>query len=168
MKFDHLFFVLLLAAMLVPASSSRAQTDAAHIIECAKVPERTKRLACYDQRVNDLIIQRQSAPIASQKLKARPHATTRPAARQEPFGASWGLANRTDKSEELRAELTSFAKGPFGQYTFVLSNGQVWRQKDDFKLNLTVGDAVVLKRGLVSGFWLTAGNNTRVRVKRVK
>ncbi len=168
-----LITLMLLGLMLSPPSFG--QTDASNVIKCAKIPDRDRRLSCYDRAINDMIIEMQTQPIESQVLDSGSDRET--AAREprtkEPFWASWGLKKkpeeRANESRELRTQLARITTGPRGNYIFYLSNGQVWQQKYERRLtSLKVGDIVLLKRTAFSGFRIKVGGNAFVQVSRVR
>ena len=171
------YLIVLIIATLIGFSltpGSRAQSNVANVIECAKVPDRERRLSCYDQRINDLIIEMQSQPVDARPLgpsSGVETAAARPSRESEPLGASWGLRSRPQRGDEvteLQAQLVRFSVDSLGKYTFYLTNGQVWKQKYTRRLNVHDGDPVSVKKGFLSGFRLKVGTNQPIRVARVE
>lgn len=181
--------VLITSALsgLMLSPPSFGQTDASNVVKCAKIPDRDRRLSCYDRTVNEMVIEMQTQPIEAQILDSgseresaviqdsgpeRKSAAIQPR-EKEPFWKFWGLKKsreeRAKESKGLRTQLARFVKGPRGTYTFYLSNGQVWRQKYDQTLSsLKVGDIVLLKQTAMGGFDIKVGRNVPVQVSRVR
>jgi len=144
------------------------------IIQCARIPDRDRRLACYDQRVNDLVIGIQSGTVRAEPLAApdQPRKTAaKEAEKKRPFWALWGLKKKPetqDQNLEMRTQLVSHSVDPLGRYIFRLANGQVWKQKSARTLVIKDGEEVVVKPGVLGSFHLTVGRNPPVRVTRIK
>lgn len=177
---------LIVVTGTVHASTSREMLDL--LAQCADIKDGSERLACYDKL----------APQLRETLAA----VKKPAERTEEdkisifgfdFGGVFGSREGPTSPEEfgknqmpqpapeegqvvesIAADVTDFAKTPYGKFIVFLDNGQVWRQLDsdtgtahfdrDPKAN-----KVIISRGLLGSYNLKVNDqNATFKVKRLK
>jgi hypothetical protein len=158
----------LLTLSLLVASCGALASPADEARKCAALDSDAERLACYDR------VFRQ-APAAAKETAA---ATPAKAAKNptDDFGysdeqrAAQAQTDKEAKSEpprELRAHVTKLSQKQHGEYVITLDNGQVWYQvTTDWRLVLTVGDEVVIRRGVSNSYQLRRADDvvfTKVR-----
>lgn len=184
MKFSALRVVVGVFSLAIGSQVS-AETIGEALSKCSATENSLQRLVCYDRVVKDMNqyegLDTEAArtitapsvytPVAPQRpLPQQANVAQRPAPPSEQD--KFGLEHKRDTQEELD-ELTSVITGikenPYGKLVVSLSNGQVWQQTDDARLNLDEGMEIQLKRGFLSAFFMSReGISTRIRVKRIK
>lgn len=148
-------FLAVLVLMGVTGAVS-AGTVEQGLADCAGVAGEQQRLACFDALARNVAVG--PDPVA-------------PASPDEPSTEQFGLEHKDPNlggESELRAVVTGVKKTTLGKMTLTLDNGQVWQQKDSKTLLLHEGDTVLIERGALSAFYLSAGGNKRISVSRVK
>ena len=69
--------------------------------------------------------------------------------------------------KEMRARVKHIAQKVHGEYVITLDNDQVWYQVGtDWKLSLSVGDEVVIRRGLSNSYQLRRADGVTFTVVR--
>ena len=133
-----------LLGLLVAAPLS-AQTLQEEIETCAQYSNDAKRLQCFDKLAGGL----------------KQHA-------EKQFGQEMQAATE-DAPESITATISEVREGAYGKHTFVLDNGQVWRQTGSSRVVWKGGEQVELERGVLGAFYMrkTSGGRS-VKVKRVK
>lgn len=154
MKLQQCLVILVLAC---GAGVATAQTIENRLADCAGVEDEQQRLACFDDLVSSL------RPAEGQVAPAAPPVT----ASTEAFGLEHKNVN-ADRAGELQAKVTGIYKNSLGQMLLILDNGQIWQQKDSKTLIIHKDDLVLIERGFMSAFYLTAKDKKRIKVARVK
>jgi len=187
----NLRLVVLAACVLAASTAAHAATSREMLdllAQCADIKDGTERLSCYDKL----------APQLRETLAA----VKKPAERTEEdkisifgfdFGGVFGSREGPTSPEEfgknqmpapapeegqviesITADVTDYARTPFGRFIVVLDNGQVWRQIDsDTSVARFERDAkdnkVVISRGLLGSYNLKINEqNATFKVKRLK
>jgi len=176
MKFRTASFALaLLAAPLAHA------VDDSAFARCRGISDTASRLACYDALpMNVTPAATQAPPIGSPRALApaatpSPSAASRPppVAERPPEAQSFGMENRAPQVE-LPATMQSTIPGHFEGWgpkaRIKLANGQVWQIADDSTAFFNLDNPrVVIRRGMMGGFFLEVENSNRSpRVRRVQ
>jgi hypothetical protein len=164
---------LVALALTCIATVASAQGIEDRITGCAGVNDQQQRLACFDTLAMD--VASGSGLVAQQHGLRSTDYPASPVARSGKSSQSsedqFGLEHK-DKNEgladELRAQVTEIYKNKLGKMLLILDNGQIWRQKDTKTLIIHKGDSVLIERGFMSAFYLTANDKKRINVARVK
>ena len=178
MKFRALF--LLATTLPLAAFSGQAETINDALLKCKNTDNSLKRLVCYDRVVRDMnqYSGTQEAISRTVNLPPRPPASVAPRAVEDaPVQArqpqtQFGLehkASTENLDSSLVATVTALSKAARGEIIVTLDNGTVWKQTNDVDLKLSVGQTVVIERGILGAFYATVdGMKKRMKVKRVK
>jgi hypothetical protein len=70
--------------------------------------------------------------------------------------------------ESLSAKVAKIGTYGSGLLVVTLDNGQVWQQQESGYLQLAVGDAVKVSRGMFGALWMDDASHRRTRVKRIQ
>jgi len=168
-----------LALALLASSLAHAIDDSA-FARCRGIADTANRLACYDALpMNVTPAATQAPPIAAPKAapakpSSQPPAASAPAAPQQQAAAqSFGMENRAPEVE-LPTTMQSTIPGHFEGWgpkaRIKLANGQVWQIADDSQAYFNLDNPkVVIRRGMMGGFFLEVENSNRSpRVRRVQ
>ena len=120
------------------------------LADCAGVADQQQRLACFEEL-------------------AAEYAPGPGAAADSETPEQFGLEHKTPEPVvEIAARVTSLGKNALGKIVFTLDNGQTWQQKDSKRLIVREGDEIRIERGALSAFYLSAGDNRRIQVARIR
>jgi hypothetical protein len=168
-----------LALALLASSLAHAIDDSA-FARCRGIADTANRLACYDALpMNVTPAATQAPPIAAPKAapakpSSQPPTASAPAAPQQQAAAqSFGMENRAPEVE-LPTTMQSTIPGHFEGWgpkaRIKLANGQVWQIADDSQAYFNLDNPkVVIRRGMMGGFFLEVENSNRSpRVRRVQ
>jgi hypothetical protein len=168
-----------LALALLATSPAHAIDDSA-FARCRGIADTANRLACYDALpMNITPAATQAPPIASPKAapakpSSQPPTASPPDAPQQQAAAqSFGMENRAPEVE-LPTTMQSTIPGHFEGWgpkaRIKLANGQVWQIADDSQAYFNLDNPkVVIRRGMMGGFFLEVENSNRSpRVRRVQ
>jgi hypothetical protein len=132
------------------AATAGAQSPVDGLLECSGVTDQQQRLACFDKLAAEYA-PGHGAPVAAQPPE------------------QFGLEHKTPEPVAgIAARVTGMDRNALGKMVFTLDNGQVWAQKDSKRLIVHVGDEVRIERGALSAFYLSAGDNRRIQVARIR
>jgi len=170
MKQQQYLLALVLAGI---ATQAPAQTSDEKIVACGKVNDRQQRLVCFDNLARAIESSSGSAgqvqgqvPLVSSGNPVAPVDSS-----NRPSSQSFGLEHKEFNeglADDLRAFVTDVEKNSLGKLLLVLDNGQTWLQKDAKTLIIHKGDSVLIERGFMNAFYLSAGDKKRIAVARVK
>jgi len=162
------------------ASSLAHAIDDSAFARCRGIADTANRLACYDALpMNVTPAAAQTPPIAAPKAapgkpSSQPPTASPPAAPQQQAAAqSFGMENRAPEVE-LPTTMQSTIPGHFEGWgpkaRIKLANGQVWQIADDSQAYFNLENPkVVIRRGMMGGFFLEVENSNRSpRVRRVQ
>lgn len=139
--------------------------------KCTLEQNALKRLVCFDT-ISQHLTPSPKVPATPKQVIA---ASAEPA--QQPIETTtaeneFGLEHKpkTEKlADSIVANVLSIKKNPYKKYIITLDNAHVWKQSDSTKLKISVGEAVIVKRGSLGSFFMSKeGTNKRLRVKRLK
>lgn len=138
------------------------------IYRCTAITGAQERLACYDSTVAALradVGEGRAVVVDREQAEAM---------RREAFGYSMPLAARLFSGESddvvgVEAQIVSIQQNG-GLATFVLSNGQSWRQTESQRLRgLREDDTVIVRRAAFGSYMLSSTHgNVGYRVRRVE
>ena len=150
------------------AASSTATADEPFVdavLDCRPLESAEQRLQCYDDIVDGY------APGGAVAAGAMATAGAGSVEGEDPEYA-FGLPPEQDDSEELRqieATIVKITPISAGWVSIVLDNGHQWRQTNNSTIPLSVGDEVLIRRGIMGSHTLTKeGNSRTMKVKRVQ
>jgi hypothetical protein len=114
-----------------------------------------------------------TAPAAPVAAGSAATAAASAASAEENFGRERQIAyeetKRTRAVGELRATITDIETRIDGLMTFMLDNGQVWRQtRPDSKFSVKSGDPILIQPASLGSFILSGPTKKSTRVTRVK
>lgn len=137
--------LLLCLASGFSAAPLFAQTLQDEIQACAQYSNDSKRLQCFDKLAGGL----------------KQHA-------EKQFGQELQAATE-EAPESITATISEIREGAYGKHTFILDNGQVWRQTGSSRVIWKGGEQVELERGVLGAFYMRKVTGGRsVKVKRIQ
>lgn len=158
------------------------QSVVAALSDCAEIQNATERLRCFDSIASRTQLQ-MSAKEKRGEVRDVEAALAKPTAsvdetlqaestlqRQRIDPNEFApLASRNGSSDSIRATITSLGKSRLDRWRISLENGQVWMQTDNRRINLAVGQDVILQKGSFSSFFLKLPDlNARLKVTRIQ
>lgn len=167
------FSLIVLAALAAPAAAQSGDPDrssaAGALKACTWIVDEAERLACFDRAARAL----ETAPETR-----RPEAAKRPPAARETAPSAgptddFGLPpqQRRDAgegSDRREMVIAQARQAPFGEWIFIMENGQTWVQTDGGTLpSSPVGQEVRVTKGVLGSHFMTVDGRT-IRVKRHK
>lgn len=162
---------MLETVLLAAAVAAASPVDAG---ECAPITDDSRRLACYDSLFR---APARSATIADHPQPS-PASTSAPAAvAAAPLEQDFGLTDLQraerdgprDTLDEIRAVVTEIYESRVGKPSYMLDNGQRWRQVEATdRPMLKVGAVVVIRAAAFGSFMATMPDRggAPVRVRR--
>lgn len=174
-------FTLLTCAVLLVSAQANAAIEQ-QLTQCAGITDKLERLVCYDNLAASIqvttVANNTTAPIAVAPV-VTPAAAPVAVATAAPVAAAatnlednFGMEvkrvqeNTTDK---IYLDVESIAEDPYGALKITFTNGQVWKQTENRKFNLKVGEKVFIEKAALGSFLMgTESRNAKVRVKRLK
>ncbi|QSX40503.1 hypothetical protein [Shewanella cyperi] len=135
--------------------------------QCATIQDKLERLICYDKLAADV----GKGTVTAETTKTIPAATaTIPAQVAISPEASFGARKKAkDEVEKIYLEVAVIDKDKLGSLKIEFTNGQVWKQIEDKKFRLSVGEKVFIEKAALGSFLLGSDDrNATIRVKRLK
>ena len=172
---------LLTGAVLLVSAQANAGIEQ-QLTQCAGITDKLERLVCYDNLAVSIqvttVTNNTTAPIAVAPV-VTPAAAPAAVATAAPVAAAatnvednFGMEvkrvqeNTTDK---IYLDVESIAEDAYGALKITFTNGQVWKQTENRKFNLKVGEKVFIEKAALGSFLMgTESRNAKVRVKRLK
>jgi len=138
------------------------------LLDCRAIGDSAQRLACYDRQAAVM-----SQAIATRELVVIDKARANQAKRSlfgfsvPSFGGLFG--GNEDDIKQIESTVAGVSHNPEGGWVLKLADGSVWSQVDDAPMGLPPrrGDKVVVKRGLMGGFYLELGKQPGFKAKRI-
>jgi hypothetical protein len=164
--------IALLAALVLGHAWAAAEPAPAGIESCGQVTDDKERLACFDR---ELALQKNRKQTTAPPVVIR---TTPPAPELTPEQAMGltpakilqiqGGASAT-KLNKLTVKIEGVSTNSSGREVFRLDNGQVWSEVEpDSKFTVQAGDTVVITRGALDSFFMSANAHMNTRVRRAQ
>jgi hypothetical protein len=171
----------LIAALVLGHAWAAAQAAPTGFESCGPVSDDKERLACFD---HELALQKgRKQTVASATAPASAGApvvarSTPPPAELTPEQAM-GLTpakilqiqggTSATKLNKLSVKVEGVSTNSTGREVFRLENGQVWSQVEpDSNFQVQPGDTVVLTRGALDSFFMSANSHMNTRVRRAQ
>lgn len=173
---------LLTGAVLLVSAQANAGIEQ-QLTQCVGITDKLERLVCYDNLAASIqvttVTNNTTAPIAVAPVvtpaaapaavaTAAPVATAAVTNVEDNFGMEVKRVqeNTTDK---IYLDVESIAEDAYGALKITFTNGQVWKQTENRKFNLKVGEKVFIEKAALGSFLMgTESRNAKVRVKRLK
>ncbi|MEL4244762.1 hypothetical protein [Shewanella xiamenensis] len=169
---------LLTGAVLLVSAQANAGIEQ-QLTQCAGITDKLERLVCYDNLAASIqvttVTNNTTAPIAVAPIvtpAAAPAAAAPVATAATNVEDNFGMEvkrvqeNTTDK---IYLDVESIAEDAYGALKITFTNGQVWKQTENRKFNLKVGEKVFIEKAALGSFLMGTGSrNAKVRVKRLK
>ena len=176
----YLVVLITLCSVLVSPNifSKAINSDVANGLSyCSKILNGEQRLACYDALAKKYfvnvkldepdthkVVQIKEPVVKSKKILVEDKQKI------DDFSKEDLVKKDEDKGlESITSTITRIKKLIRGELVIDLENGQQWRQKDSTRINLKVGDEVVLKKGALGAvYFYKVGSNRSIKVRRLK
>ncbi|MCF6215613.1 MAG: hypothetical protein L3J58_05505 [Emcibacter sp.] len=165
-----IFFIFSGSIILVNSPVQAAPPNT--MLECAKIIDDTRRLACFDAAVKNIpgspdIIQKMM-PTKEEKLAS----FGKTQLRKSPVKAVRVKQKKAEEKDlkEITLKVRKSAYTATKKFVLFMENGQVWKQKDGGKIRLPKGAfEVVIKKGMIGGFnMIVPTKKTIIKVIRLK
>ena len=147
----------------------------ADLKKCSTIADGSERLTCYDGIVN-----KPKAKVEVEvevEAKVEVEKSILPATVTDKIAVSpedaFGQEHLKKHNEQLVNSvinvITRVKKLNYDRLQLTFENGQVWRQTENVKIKLVIGDSVELTKGFFSVIYLQkVGSNKRTKMKRIK
>ncbi|WP_133182227.1 hypothetical protein [Shewanella decolorationis] len=165
-----------LAMALILVSAQTYASTEQQLTECSVIPDKLDRLICYDnlaasiQGANAETSVKAIAPVAVAVPTSAAVSTT--VASTAKVENDFGIAPKPvqeDVVDKIYLNVESIAEDAYGALKVTFTNGQVWKQTENRKFNLKVGEKVFIEKAALGSFLMgTESRNAKVRVKRLK
>ncbi len=189
---------VLLACLLTAAPSNVAAQEGDpndQLIACARIGVRSERVSCYEtlgrrvlsatNAVNAQVDEPTadagpavpcaaasapaSASAAASTSDNSPLPEEAPIASNDTFGGDRFARKENDQAPQLHAVVTSCKKDYYGNYSFSLDNGQIWKSMDNKKLRYKKCEfAVTISKEFMGYKMRVDGEWGRIRVRRIE
>lgn len=183
--------VLLAVAVGMPGLAPMVATAADHttnaeLAQCSAISAADARLACYDTLAGRATVSAAPktaavdaaagpAPLSATATAASPAAKPAPppVPTEDPrnFGFSatqvYTPAQKAGIVQAIEARVAQVATDQLRSHYVVLDNGQTWISTSG-DMNLSVGEAVTIKRAALGSFMLISGSQDSYHVRRVR
>ncbi|MFB2726583.1 hypothetical protein ACE02H_03865 [Shewanella mangrovisoli] len=176
-------FTLLTGAVLLVSAQANAAIEQ-QLTQCAGITDKLERLVCYDNLAASIqvttVTNNTTAPIAVAPV-VTPAAAPAAVATAAPVAVAAAATNVEDNfgmevkrvqentTDKIYLDVESIAEDAYGALKVTFTNGQVWKQTENRKFNLKVGEKVFIEKAALGSFLMgTESRNAKVRVKRLK
>ncbi|MFB2685600.1 hypothetical protein ACE02B_10375 [Shewanella mangrovisoli] len=176
-------FTLLTGAVLLVSAQANAAIEQ-QLTQCAGITDKLERLVCYDNLAASIqvttVTNNTTAPIAVAPV-VTPAAAPAAVATAAPVAVAAAATNVEDNfgmevkrvqentTDKIYLNVESIAEDAYGALKVTFTNGQVWKQTENRKFNLKVGEKVFIEKAALGSFLMgTESRNAKVRVKRLK
>lgn len=136
------------------------------VVDCRKIEDPTRRLACYDAAVAAMSSASSTGDLVTLDRKQRQ------AVRRQAFGFTLPTLSMFDAGEKQQDEIEDTLVGARqiaeGRWVFQLHDGAVWRQIDDEFLSRRPhpGSKVTIRRAMMGSYMLSVDGQPGVRAHR--
>ena len=160
------------AAVLAKDEAPKRSALLDELIECRKMTDSTEKLACYDEKVDQIdLAQRNNELIVADKTdiqEARKGLFGFSLPKIRLFGGSGD--NDNDDIKEIESVVTSARQIGYGTWIIGPEDGSTWQQVGDRKLVLSPksGNKVRIKKGAVTNYWANINGQRAISVKRIE
>ncbi|MFB2734372.1 hypothetical protein [Shewanella mangrovisoli] len=176
-------FTLLTGAVLLVSAQANAAIEQ-QLTQCAGITDKLERLVCYDNLAASIqvttVTNNTTAPIAVAPV-VTPAAAPAAVATAAPVAVAAAATNVEDNfgmevkrvqentTDKIYLDVESIAEDAYGALKITFTNDQIWKQTENRKFNLKVGEKVFIEKAALGSFLMgTESRNAKVRVKRLK
>jgi hypothetical protein len=163
--------IALFAALVLGHAWAAAGPAPAGIESCGSVTDDKERLACFDRELALQKTRKPTAPpVVVRSTPPKPELTPEQAMGLTPAKILeiQGGPSST-KLNKLTVKIQGVSTNGYGREVFTLDNGQVWSQVEpDSKFSVQAGDTVVITRGALDSFFMSANAHMNTRVRRAQ
>ena len=161
-----------LPAIAADAIDIRPPKSFVELTACRAERDPSRRLACYDAQVRELVEAESSHDIVVIDREQMREARKTLFGLSLPRIAIFDGRAKTGEVEEIQqveGSVSTARTDHDGRWLFLLEDGARWRQIDSYPLALPPkhGDKVVIKRASLGSFMLRLNGMTGIRVRRV-
>jgi hypothetical protein len=165
---------IVLWGALALANACAARPAPSGIASCPRIADDKQRLACFDR---EFALQGQGTRAPE---VPKPAAAPAPARKELTPEQRMGLspqrilqlqhpAAAPSDLREMTAKIRDVSSSPDGRLSFILANGQVWRQVvPDPQFRVRSGDTVHITRGWLGSYFLSLNAHVNTRVSRAR
>ncbi len=165
-----IFFIFSGSIILTHSPAWAAQQNA--MLECVKIIDDTRRLACFDSVVENIS---ESSNITQKVMPTKQEKIAdfgKTQLRESPVKAV-RIEQKKAEEKDLKEITLKVKKSVYTatkKFVLFMENGQVWKQKDGRKIRLPKGAfEVVIKKGAIGGFnMIVPTKRTIIKVIRLK
>jgi len=167
-----------LVAGLVLLAGLAAAGEAGGAHDCAKIPDDSARLACYDAAFGKPASAPRSGAVQASAAAAAATTTVTPASDPAKARQEFGLSEtdkraldpaKADEPSSISATVAGVKKRPTGEWVVTLQDGQVWVQSESYtKAIVKAGDVVTIRKASLGSYVLVSANRVAMRVRRIK
>jgi hypothetical protein len=177
---SRLVAVMAVAVGVTAAAGAHAQNAPPAwdtLVRCAQTPDESARLACYDAAMRAAGYSPNPAAVAEEHRKGfgltMPKVTVLKKHKREEGAKTAGAPAAPEQENPNRIELTVdqvAVTQPVGRVVVFTSEGQIWQQTDTTEINTLPkeGDAFVVRKEALGGYFCDVNKHQAVRCKRVK
>jgi len=153
-----------LAAKPAPTRAPSVQA----VVDCRKIDDGAQRLACYDAAVAKMDAAQTNGDLVTLDRQQRREVRRQAFGLMLPSLAMFDVGEKGEEVNKISETLASARQDPEGKWTFVMNDGQVWRQIDDEFLSRDPhgGSSILITRALIGSFMLSVDGQPGVRVHR--
>ena len=158
--------VLLGATGTAGAQTSGDEKTDERLLECARIGDAARRMACYDDLARQVRPgeDRPPTPEAAAAPSVSGDAVSAEAPVSEPFAAPPPANSMPDENNDIRATIVRVERSGINHFVVQLDNGQVWEETDGSRRQRlpSEGSAVVIYEGRFGGYRMKIGDDNRI------
>lgn len=167
----------LLVLTSLTAHSVLAKDLSSALKNCGSIDNDIARLVCFDELVksHQKTIKMHASDTVPNSVAQQISPSVQPTAEDKvaKFGAQHlkKTPEEDQQDNEVTFTIAKLSKDPYKRWYITFKNGQRWKQTDETKLRIKVGDSVLLTKGFMSAVYLKKNEKDakrRIRVKRLK
>jgi hypothetical protein len=162
----------LMTLIIAPQATEIPQISFDGLETCARISEAEGRLTCYDREARILIVasQRKQVVVITREELKRTRRTLfgLPVPDLGIFGSSADGKDKTEQLTEIESTVTSARPSAYGRWTFTLADGGLWETTDASTTMFVRSGQKVSIKATAFAFRARFGNDSWVRVKRVR
>lgn len=144
-------------------------------MDCTKITEDAKRLACFDVATKKLIDSGVATTVVEREVQSKEKQIANFGKRQLRESPVKKIREKQKKQEEkilktVKLTVVDIAYTTTKKFVLFMENGQIWKQKEEGRIRLPKGKfEVEIKKGMVGGYnMIVPTKRTLIRVKRLK
>jgi hypothetical protein len=155
------------AALAAKPAPTRAPAVQA-VVDCRKIDDGVQRLACYDAAVAKMDDAQTNGDLVTLDRQQRREVRHQAFGLTLPSLAMFDVGEKSEEVNKINETVASARQDAEGKWTFVMQDGQVWRQIDDEFLSRDPhgGSSILITRAMIGSFMLSVDGQPGVRVHR--